>query len=167
MARCGSGCASDCRRSCGHDHGSKAERRPDLLSIEVVEGLLGQACRNMKKRFDAELSGEMSAEEHVERTEALVDWLTLTFAGENPHFEDTGEWLPAGLAEYLRETDETLRAGFPSDRTVIERAVRQFVAETAGALEYFHEPPTEGSVDDFLGFHGARWARRLTGMYEG
>ena len=61
MARCGSGCASDCRRSCGHDHGSKAERRPDLL----LEGPIQyDAAVDMKvgrsKMPDSKVAGQAS-----------------------------------------------------------------------------------------------------------
>ena len=99
MSRCSS-CFSGggCR-----DFSSRAEQLPSLAAIDVVEKLLLQALKNTAKRAEMAARGEMSREELTEANQKLVDWLGLTFAGGNPHFQSAEDWNPRGLAQYMRE----------------------------------------------------------------
>ncbi len=49
-------------RGCG-DFSSRAERRPNLLEIEVVTQIFHQAIRNLLRRDEAFLQGALSAED--------------------------------------------------------------------------------------------------------
>ena len=59
-------------RGCG-DFSSRAERRPNLLEIEVVTQIFHQAIRNLLRRDEAFLQGALSAEDIEAADEKLID----------------------------------------------------------------------------------------------
>ena len=89
MARCDTSCRTSCRR-CG-DFGSRAERKPDLLNIEVTTGIFRKAFQNFIKRRRA-LGIEYDRDDIAAADQKLVDWLVETYGGRNPHYEASDEW---------------------------------------------------------------------------
>ncbi len=162
--------ASNCSDSCGscrsggcHDYGSRAERAPSLLQIDVVEGLLARAGHNMRVRAEALESGEMSPEEFDARAMKLVNWLLVTFTGGNPHFEAADEWLPSGLADYLRERHPDYEDFLP-DQEVVLREIEAFVNDIRTITLSRSPSRNRGIIDERLAEHAAEWARIFTGI---
>jgi hypothetical protein len=52
----------------------------------VTEVVIRQAITNTWHRVEMVLAGEMTTDELQAADLKLVDWLTQTFGGENPHF---------------------------------------------------------------------------------
>ena len=99
------GCGSNCSAGCCKDFSSRAERLPNLLSVEVTGEIFAKAVRNMTLRAAQRAAGMMSNEEYEEAKSKLVRWLVNAFSGENPHYEADSEWHGnGGLADYLAET---------------------------------------------------------------
>ena len=99
------GCGSNCSAGCCKDFSSRAERLPNLLSVEVTGEIFAKAVRNMTLRAAQRAAGMMSDEEYEEAKSKLVRWLVNAFSGENPHYEADSEWHGnGGLADYLAET---------------------------------------------------------------
>lgn len=99
------GCGSNCSAGCCKDFSSRAERLPNLLSVEVTGEIFAKAVRNMTLRAAQRAAGMMSDEEYEEAKSKLVRWLVNAFSGENPHYEVDSEWHGnGGLADYLAET---------------------------------------------------------------
>ena len=135
MSRCSS-CFSGggCR-----DFSSRAEQLPSLAAIDVVEKLLLQALKNTAKRAEMAARGEISREELTEANQKLVDWLGLTFAGGNPHFQSAEGWNPRGLAQYMREEmPDSLKAAVNTipddDEEVIYTAAGIFLSDVYATL---------------------------------
>ena len=85
------GCGSNCSAGCCKDFSSRAERLPNLLSVEVTGEIFAKAVRNMTLRAAQRAAGMMSDEEYEEAKSKLVRWLVNAFSGENPHYEaDSG-----------------------------------------------------------------------------
>ena len=98
------GCGSNCSAGCCKDFSSRAERLPNLLSVEVTGEIFAKAVRNMTLRAAQRAAGMMSDEEYEEAKSKLVRWLVNAFSGENPHYEADSEWHGnGGLADYLAE----------------------------------------------------------------
>ena len=99
------GCGSNCSAGCCKDFSSRAERLPNLLSVEVTGEIFAKAVRNMTLRAAQRAAGMMSDEEYEEAKSKLVRWLVNAFSGENPHYEADSEWHGnGGLADYLAST---------------------------------------------------------------
>lgn len=149
------GCGSNCSAGCCKDFSSRAERLPNLLSVEVTGEIFAKAVRNMTLRAAQRAAGMMSDEEYEEAKSKLVRWLVNAFSGENPHYEADSEWHGnGGLADYLAETLDYhghsprqvithVAALFADDadnlaREIVERggldtpAARQALAQVAG-----------------------------------
>ena len=95
------GCGSNCSAGCCKDFSSRAERLPNLLSVEVTGEIFAKAVRNMTLRAAQRAAGMMSDEEYEEAKSKLVRWLVNAFSGENPHYEADSEWHGnGGLADY-------------------------------------------------------------------
>ena len=86
------GCGSNCSAGCCKDFSSRAERLPNLLSVEVTGEIFAKAVRNMTLRAAQRAAGMMSDEEYEEAKSKLVRWLVNAFSGENPHYEADSEW---------------------------------------------------------------------------
>ena len=136
MARCDTSCRTSCRR-CG-DFGSRAERKPDLLNIEVTTGIFRKAFQNFIKRRRA-LGIEYDRDDIAAADQKLVDWLVETYGGRNPHYESSDEWHGFGIheqfAEWLPavadlEGDDLLRAAF-----------KRFVADMEDAYGVLKDTP--------------------------
>ncbi len=94
--RCGGGCCSD--------FSSRAEQKPSLLQIDVVENICQQAIRNMTKRAIQRDAGLLSDDDYNEAFSTLVNWIALTFSGENRHYHTDPEWHQGeGLKGLLKE----------------------------------------------------------------
>lgn len=100
MAKCQS-CGPN--RSCC-DFSSRAEQGPNLADYSVVEGILLKTWANTTDRLISVSTGEMDSDAFAERQRVLIDWLTTTFYGQNPHLQTTEGWNPHGLVPFLRET---------------------------------------------------------------
>ena len=85
------GCGSNCSAGCCKDFSSRAERLPNLLSVEVTGEIFAKAVRNMTLRAAQRAAGMMSDEEYEEAKSKLVRWLVNAFSGENPHYEADSE----------------------------------------------------------------------------
>ena len=81
------GCGPNCSAGCYKDFISRAERLPNLLSVEVTGEIFAKAVRNMTLRAAQRVAGMMSDEEYEEAKSKLVRWLVNAFSGENPHYE--------------------------------------------------------------------------------
>ena len=99
--KCGSCGPRRCGGGCGADYSSRADQKPSLGAIDIVDGIFRQALRNMAKRLSMLRTGEMTPEELDAANEKLVFWLASTFSGENRHFETVDEWHPYGLSDEL------------------------------------------------------------------
>ncbi len=164
---CSPGCGSRCPGGCCSDFSSRAERLPKLTSIEVVHGLLLQACRNEAARHLGVLSGRLDPGEAEEKTEALRRWFTLTFTGKNRHFEPDRDWLPAGLAYHLRENEPQIlgSARWAADARAVEAAVGTLIEELTGLIVPLCEGDALGEdPEDYYTRFADRWAGILTGM---
>lgn len=93
-----------CNSRCGCDFSSRAARLPDLTSGDVVFGILFDVARKLFARSRAAAMGDMSDDQYQAKREEMLDWLLVTFSGENAHFESSEDWNPSGLADYLMET---------------------------------------------------------------
>lgn len=145
-------CHGGCR-----DFSSKAERAPNLASIDVVEGILLKAAKNMRARAESFAAGELTEDDIEAANARLMEWLGTTFAGGNPHFETTEDWNPTGLAALIREKAEELDLTDLSDEAVVRAAASWFVAD---AVETVTASPDDGSLEALA----ARWAAGFTGM---
>lgn len=58
------GCGSNCSAGCCKDFSSRAERLPNLLSVEVTGEIFAKAVRNMTLRAAQRAAGMMSDEEY-------------------------------------------------------------------------------------------------------
>ena len=162
--RCASGrCAGGC---C--DFSSTAEQKPNLGSIDIVDGIFRQALRNLARRLAAVSAGEMTAGELDAANEKLVSWLASTFAGENRHFDVIDHWHPEGLSdEILRLFGEHLpiESGCGDDR-VIARAARLFVREAESmlgeAMAAGLSPQSAAETEPAVMF-AAQWANLFAG----
>ena len=132
------GCGSNCSAGCCKDFSSRAERLPNLLSVEVTGEIFAKAVRNMTLRAAQRAAGMMSDEEYEEAKSKLVRWLVNAFSGENPHYEADSEWHGnGGLADYLAETldyhGHSPRQDVPEDADVVRVSdARQALAQVAG-----------------------------------
>lgn len=117
-------------RGCG-DFSSRAERRPNLLEIEVVTQIFHQAIRNLLRCDEAFLQGALSAEDIEAADEKLIVWIGETFSGRNKHFEASDEWHPEGLARHiLHALASSLSSAMPvDDAEVLERAGELFIRD--------------------------------------
>lgn len=98
------GCGPKCGGGCCSDFSSKAEQLPNLLSTDVTGGIFAGAIRNMTVRASQLKAGMMSDEEFEAAKDKLVQWLVITFSGQNPHYLADDEWhRNGGLADYLAE----------------------------------------------------------------
>ena len=97
--KCGSCGPRRCGGGCGADYSSRADQKPSLGAIDIVDGIFRQALRNMAKRLSMLRTGEMTPEELDAANEKLVFWLASIFSGENRHFETVDEWHPYGLSD--------------------------------------------------------------------
>ena len=168
MSQCGTGRCGSC-----HDFSSKAEGLPSLASIDVIERILLQAVKNTARRAQEAADGKLTHEDLVAADLKLVEWLTDTFAGRNPHFATAEGWNPTGLAQYLREgMGEKVRAALggqlPSDDyTMIEVGARLFLNNAymmlenlgAGANPNLAEFEQSDAVISFVNY----WSCLLTG----
>lgn len=150
---------SSCKRCAGgcRDFSSKADRAPNIASIDVVEGILLKAAKNMRARAEAFAAGELSEADIEAANRKLLDWLATTFAGENPHFETTEDWNPYGLAQLIREKAEEVDLSGLTDASVVRAAASWFVAD---AVETVASTPDDASLEALA----ARWAAGFTGM---
>lgn len=150
---------SSCKRCAGgcRDFSSKADRAPNIASIDVVEGILLTAAKNMRARAEAFAAGELSEADIEAANRKLLDWLATTFAGENPHFETTEDWNPYGLAQLIREKAEEVDLSGLTDAAVVRAAASWFVAD---AVETVASTPDDASLEALA----ARWAAGFTGM---
>lgn len=157
--RCAGGC---------HDFGSRADRGPNLAAIDVAASIFRQAMRNLLKRIDAAAAGDMTEDELAEANQKLVDWLAVTFAGRNPHFETDPDWHPAGLASHLMQV---FGAGSGAERlhddeAVIEAAAEAFLRDAERLaprlLLRAGSPAAAGESPEAADF-AERWAYLFTG----
>lgn len=89
---------------CCQSHATKREMGANISSCAVTEVVIRQAITNIWHRVESVLAGEMTTDELQAADLKLVDWLTQTFGGENPHFSAETEWNGRGLALALLET---------------------------------------------------------------
>lgn len=89
---------------CCQLHATKRELGANISSCAVAEVVIRQAITNMWQRVQSVLAGEMTTDELQAADLKLVDWLTQTFGGENPHFTAETEWNGRGLALSLLES---------------------------------------------------------------
>lgn len=61
--KCGSCGPRRCGGGCGADYSSRADQKPSLGAIDIVDGIFRQALRNMAKRLSMLRTGEMTPEE--------------------------------------------------------------------------------------------------------
>lgn len=73
--KCGSCGPRRCGGGCGADYSSRADQKPSLGAIDIVDGIFRQALRNMAKRLSMLRTGEMTPEELDAANEKLVFWL--------------------------------------------------------------------------------------------
>ena len=134
--KCGSCGPRRCGGGCGADYSSRADQKPSLGAIDIVDGIFRQALRNMAKRLSMLRTGEMTPEELDAANEKLVFWLASTFSGENRHFETVDEWHPYGLSDELERIfgDHLSIEGGQGDDRTIARAARLFVREGEAML---------------------------------
>lgn len=149
MARCDTSCRSSCRR-CG-DFGSRAERKPDLLNIEVTTGIFRKAFQNFLKRRRL-LGIEYDRDDVAAADRKLVLWLVETFSGRNPHYESSDEWHAFGIYEQFAEWLPRL-----ADRegdALLEGAFERFLADMEDAYDILKESPRwfdpEDGLDEFV-----------------
>ena len=158
------GCGSNCSAGCCKDFSSRAERLPNLLSVEVTGEIFAKAVRNMTLRAAQRAAGMMSDEEYEVAKSKLVRWLVNAFSGENPHYEADSEWHGnGGLADYLAET---LDYHGHSPRQVITHAAALF-ADDADNLA--REIVERGGLDtpaarQALAQVAGMWAQVFTGV---
>ena len=55
--KCGSCGPRRCGGGCGADYSSRADQKPSLGAIDIVDGIFRQALRNMAKRLSLLLPG--------------------------------------------------------------------------------------------------------------
>ena len=60
------GCGPNCSAGCYKDFSSRAERLPNLLSVEVTGEIFAKSVRNMTLRAAQRVAGMMSDEEYEE-----------------------------------------------------------------------------------------------------
>ncbi len=153
--RCGGGCCSD--------FSSRAEQKPSLLQIDVVENICQQAIRNMTKRAIQRDAGLLSDDDYNEAFSTLVNWIALTFSGENRHYHTDPEWHQGeGLKGLLKE-----RLVMPqADREELFYTAATYFAQDADRLATslvatggFKSPDAEGAI---LALANG-WAQLLTG----
>lgn len=89
---------------CCQSHATQRETGANISTWAVTEVVIRQAITNTWHRVQKVLSGEMTTDELQAADLKLVDWLTQTFGGENPHFTAETEWNGRGLALALLET---------------------------------------------------------------
>ena len=158
------GCGPNYSAGCCKDFSSRAERLPNLLSVEVTGEIFAKAVRNMTLRAAQRVAGMMSDEEYEEAKSKLVRWLVNAFSGENPHYEADSEWHGnGGLADYLAET---LDYHSHSPRQVITHAAALF-ADDADNLA--REIVERGGLDtpaarQALAQVAGMWAQVFTGV---
>ena len=92
------------KMGCCQSHATQREMGANISSWAVAEVVIRQAITNTWHRVEKVLAGEMTTEELQAADLKLVDWLTQTFGGENPHFTAETEWNGRGLALALLET---------------------------------------------------------------
>lgn len=113
---------------CCQKHATKREVGANISSCAVTEVVLRQAITNMWHRVEAVLAQEMTTEELQQADLKLVDWLTQTFGGENPHFSAETEWNGAGLADFLMGTIGDAIRERAGDQALDDRSVILFYA---------------------------------------
>lgn len=126
-------------RGC-HDFSSRCEQAPSLADIHVVGKILRQAATNTLARWQEFQAGSRTGESLREADLKLIDWLTATFSGNNPHFRTDEAWNPDGLAAYLQEVFEgnlgDENGVVPEEpRAIIHAAARQFLHDLYVALD--------------------------------
>lgn len=89
---------------CCQSHATQRETGANISTWAVTEVVIRQAIANTWHRVEKVLAGEMTTDELQAADLKLVDWLTQTFGGENPHFTAETEWNGRGLALALLET---------------------------------------------------------------
>ena len=89
---------------CCQSHATQRETGANISTWAVTEVVIRQAIANTRHRVEKVLAGEMTTDELQAADLKLVDWLTQTFGGENPHFTAETEWNGRGLALALLET---------------------------------------------------------------
>ena len=166
--KCGTCSPRRCGGGCGADFSSRAEQKPSLGAIDIVDGIFRQALRNLAKRLEMLRSGEMTPEELDAANEKLVSWLASTFSGENRHFETVEEWHPYGLSEELERIfgDHLSIEGDQGDDRTIARAARLFVREgEAMLLEALDSglPASSAAEVEPAVIFAARWANLFAG----
>lgn len=88
---------------CCQRFATQRETGANISTCAVTETVLRQAIANTWHRVESVLAGEMTTEELQQADLKLVDWLTQTYGGENPHFEAETEWNGRGLADSLMD----------------------------------------------------------------
>lgn len=167
--KCGSCGPRRCGGGCGADYSSRADQKPSLGAIDIVDGIFRQALRNMAKRLSMLRMGEMTPEELDAANEKLVFWLASTFSGENRHFETVDEWHPYGLSDELERIfgDHLSIEGGQGDDRTIARAARLFVREGEAmlteALEAGLSASSAAETEPAVIF-AARWANLFAGQ---
>lgn len=168
MSKC-----AGCGPSCCRDHGSKRDMPPSLLEYDVVERILHEAMRKtlawIVEIDSLAAQGRMDEavrkkEEFFERNEKLVDWMTRTFCGENPHFASDPEWHPRGLAASLKEADAEIPREASSEETV-EAAMRKFVADVSSSCGCLAAGGSDHDAAYAFEVMSTTWTNRLVGFY--
>ena len=125
---------------CCQSHATQRETGANISTWAVTEVVIRQAIANTWHRVEKVLAGEMTTDELQAADLKLVDWLSQTFGGENPHFTAETEWNGRGLALALLETmgDEIVeRAGdepLEDAPTVLFFAFAHWVSEVYAVL---------------------------------
>lgn len=158
------GCGSNCSAGCCKDFSSKAERLPNLLSVEVTGDIFAKAVRNMTVRAAQQSAGMMSDDEYEAAKSKLVRWLVNAYSGENPHYEADMEWHQnGGLSDYLAETFD-YRGHSP--RQVLTHAAELFADDADNlAREIIQRGgPDTPQARQAVAQLGGMWAQIFTGV---
>lgn len=147
---------------CCRDFSSREQQKPSLADILVVGKILEQAARNTASRWMLFQQETLSSSDLQNADEKLLDWLTDTFSGNNPHFRTDEAWNPEGLSRYLLEHFNS-RLGDESGelpqspRDVIQATMEMFLREIYDILQ--SQQNLEPSLMQYL----TRWQMLLTG----
>lgn len=158
------GCGAKCGGGCCKDFSSKAERLPNLLSVEVTGDIFTKAVRNMTLRAVQRQVGMMTEDEYEAAKSKLVRWLVNAFSGENPHYEADLEWhTHGGLTDYLAET---LNFHGHAPRQVLTHAATLFADDADNlAVEIIQRGgPDTPQARQAVSQLGGMWAQVFTGV---
>lgn len=162
MARCDTSCRTSCRR-CG-DFGSRAERKPSLLNIEVTQGIFRKAFENFLKRRRL-LGIEYDRADVDAADRKLVGWLVETFGGRNPHYEASDEWNGFGIYEQLAQWLPAIANRDGDD--LLKGAFEIFLADMENAYEHLKDSPRwfdhEDNLEDYTQFLSFIWGSVTAG----